>query len=53
MVTFKEAFDVVSSIFRMPSLNAQQKNGIRKKVEEKMDVFVNLSSMKHCHLCLI
>lgn len=42
MVTFKEAFDVVSSIFRMPSLNAQQKNGIRKKVEEKMDVFVNL-----------
>ena len=42
MATFEEAFDVVSNTFRIPSLNAQQKTGIRKIVEEKKDVFVNL-----------
>ena len=42
MATFEEAFDVVSKAFRIPSLNAQQKTGIRKTVEERKDVFVNL-----------
>ena len=42
MATFEEAFDVVSNTFRIPSLNAQQKTGIRKIVEERKDVFVNL-----------
>ena len=42
MATFQEAFDVVCDRFRIPSLNAQQKNGIRKIVEESKDVFVNL-----------
>ncbi|XP_022803321.1 LOW QUALITY PROTEIN: putative ATP-dependent DNA helicase Q1 [Stylophora pistillata] len=42
MASFEEAFDVVSNTFRIPSLNAQQKTGIRKIVEEKKDVFVIL-----------
>ncbi|XP_022808194.1 uncharacterized protein LOC111345187 [Stylophora pistillata] len=42
MASFQEAFDVVSNTFRIPSLNAQQKTGIRKIVEERKDVFVNL-----------
>ena len=42
MATFEEAFDVVSNTFRIPSLNAHQKTGIKKIVEERKDVFVNL-----------
>ena len=42
MATLEEAFDVVSKTFRISSLNEQQKNGIRKVVEERKDVFVNL-----------
>ena len=42
MATFEEAFDVVNNTFRFPSSNAQQKTGIRKIVEERKDVFVNL-----------
>ena len=42
MATFEEVFDVVSKTFRIHSLNAQQKSGIRKIVEERKDVFVNL-----------
>ena len=42
MATFEEAFDVFSNTFRIPSLNAHQKTGIRKIVEGKEDVFVNL-----------
>ncbi|XP_068724074.1 ATP-dependent helicase wrn-1-like [Montipora capricornis] len=42
MATFEEAFDVVSNTFRIPNLNAPLKTGIRKIVEEKKDVFVNL-----------
>ena len=42
MATFEEAFDVVSNTFRIPSLNARQKTGIRKIVEERKDAFVNL-----------
>ena len=42
MTTFEEAFDVVSNKFRFPSSNTQQKTGIRKIVEERKDVFVNL-----------
>ena len=42
MATLEEAFDVVSKTFRICSLNAQQKAGIRKVVEERKDVFVNL-----------
>ena len=40
MATFEEVFDVVSNTFRIPSLNAQQKTGIRKIVEGRKDVFV-------------
>ena len=42
MATFEEAFDVVNNTFKFPSSNAQQKTGIRKIVEERKDVFVNL-----------
>ena len=42
MATLEEAFDVVSNIFQIPSLNARQKTGIWKIVEDKKDVFVNL-----------
>ena len=44
MATLEEAFDVVSKTFRICSLNAEQKAGIRKVVEERKDVFVNLPS---------
>ena len=44
MAIFEEVFDIVSNTFRMPSLNAQQKTGIRKIVERRKDVFVNLPS---------
>ena len=44
MATFEEAFDVVSNTLQFPSSNAQQKTGIRKIVEERKDVFVNLPS---------
>ena len=42
MATLEEAYDVVSKTFRISSLNEQQKTGIRKVVEERKDVFVNL-----------
>ena len=42
MATFEEAFNVDSNTFRIPSLNARQKTGIRKIVEERKDAFVNL-----------
>ena len=34
MATIEEAFDVVSKTFRISALNAPQKNGITKIVEE-------------------
>ena len=42
MATIEEAFDVVCKTFRISALNAAQKNGITKIVEEKRDVFINL-----------
>ena len=42
MATIEEAFDVVSKTFRISVLNALQKNGITKIVEEGRDVFINL-----------
>ena len=42
MATTEEAFDVVSKTFRISALNALQKNGITKIVEEGRDVFINL-----------
>ena len=42
MATIEEAFDVVSKTFRISALNAPQKNGITKIVEEGKDVFINL-----------
>ncbi len=42
MATLEEAFNVVSQTFRIQSLNAQQKLGIRSVVEKKKDLFVNL-----------
>ena len=42
MATIEEAFDVVSKTFRISALNAPQKNGITKIVEEGRDVFINL-----------
>ena len=42
MATLEEAYDVVSKTFGISSLNEQQKTGIRKVVEERKDVFVNL-----------
>ena len=42
MATLEEAFEVVSNTIRFPSSNAQQRAGIRKIVEERKDVFVNL-----------
>ena len=42
MATIEEAFDVVCKTFLISALNAPQKNGITKKVEERRDVFINL-----------
>ena len=42
MATIEEAFDVVCKTFRISALNAPQKNGITKIVEERRDVFINL-----------
>ena len=40
MATIEEAFDVVSKTFRISALNAPQKNGITKIVEEGRDFFL-------------
>ena len=42
MATIEEAFDVVCKTFRISALNAPQKNGITKIVEERRDVVINL-----------
>jgi len=42
MATIEEAFDVVCKTFRISTLNAPQRNGITKIVEERRDVFINL-----------
>ena len=42
MATIEETFDVVCKTFRISALNAPQKNGITKIVEERRDVFINL-----------
>ena len=42
MATIEEAFDVVCKTFRISALNAPQKNGVTKIVEERRDVFNNL-----------
>ena len=42
MATIEEAFDVVCKTFRISALNAPEKNGITKIVEERRDVFINL-----------
>ena len=42
MATLEEAFVVVAKTFRISSLNAHQKTGIRKIVQDGKDVFVNL-----------
>ena len=42
MATIEEAFDIVCKTFRISALNAPQKNGITKIVEERRDVFINL-----------
>ena len=42
MSTIEEAFDVVCKTFRISALNAPQKNGITKIVEERRDVFIKL-----------
>ena len=39
MATIEEAFDVVSKTFGISALNAPQKNGITKIVEEGRDFF--------------
>ena len=61
MVTsLEEAFILVSSKFKIPTLNYQQKLAIEKIVLNKKDVFANLPTgfanllfIKHFHLCLI
>jgi len=42
MATIEEAFDVVCKTFQISTLNAPQRNGITKIVEERWDVFINL-----------
>ena len=42
MATIEDVFDVVCKTFRISALNAPQKNGITKIVEERRDVFINL-----------
>ena len=44
MATIEEVFDVVCKTFRIFALNAPQKYGIAKIVEERRDVFINLST---------
>ena len=37
-----DAFYVVSKTLRIPALNAPEKTGVRKIVEERKEVFINL-----------
>ena len=60
MAIFEEALILLVIPFEFLSLNAQQKSGIGKLVEERKDVFVNLptgsgtlSRIKRYHSCLI